>query len=545
MIIGVDMGTITKRQKVDGRFTYTAQIRIKRPDKITFNKTRTFAKESLAKEWIKRFEAEILVNPAILNPEVQVVSKTLEQFILQYLDEIGDEFANTKTSALKNLCIYDIAHKNAYALSRQDFSNFAIERRKGNPLEMLEGVAPSTVLKDLSHISSVLNHAELLWEQDVAHAKNELSHSLIGLKKARIVTKSKERDRLVTSEELHILTNHFYKGWKRVRNAIPMHLVMWLAIYTGRREGELCEMRLKDFDKKNSQWKIRDVKNPDGSKGNHKFAHLAPNALLIIEQLLEPSTRKRMLELGYSEELLLPVNVQTVSDYFRRACRLNGIEDLRFHDLRHEAATRYAEDGFTIPQLQTITLHSSWNSLKRYVNLRKRGERVDYQAAIDFAQKQYDNNYAKFASKQRYVSVADIADAEDVYSQMLTPDVINTEFAFMKGFLEKFMKSFRPTKSVKDTFKEKSNIQNVFAWNDVQQAFVVPYIQNAWENWFNDHGTIDWKQLPNDTTHFSVKGLDVLKIEQARVYKWENEIKKWFDITKFYDADISKLIKKN
>ena len=82
MIIGVDMGTITKRQKVDGRFTYTAQIRIKRPDKTTFNKTRTFAKESLAKEWIKRFEAEILVNPAILNPEVQVVSKTLEQFIL-------------------------------------------------------------------------------------------------------------------------------------------------------------------------------------------------------------------------------------------------------------------------------------------------------------------------------------------------------------------------------------------------------------------------------------------------------------------------------
>ncbi len=29
-----------------------------------------------------------------------------------------------------------------------------------------------------------------------------------------------------------------------------MHLVMWLAIYTGRREGELCEMRLDDFDKK-------------------------------------------------------------------------------------------------------------------------------------------------------------------------------------------------------------------------------------------------------------------------------------------------------
>ena len=251
-----------------------------------------------------------------------------------------------------------------------------------------------------------------------------------------------------------------------------------------------------------------------------------------------------MLELGYSDELLLPVNVQTVSDYFRRACRLNGIEDLRFHDLRHEAATRYAEDGFTIPQLQTITLHSSWNSLKRYVNLRKRGERLEYQTAIQFARQQYDDNYSKFALKQRYVSAADIADAEEAYSQVQTPDVINTEFSFIKEQLERFMKSFRPTKSVKDMYKEKSNIQNIFAWNDVQQSFVVPYIQNAWENWFNDNGAIDWEQLPNDTTHFSIKGLDVLKIENERVYKWEKEIEKWFDITKYFDADISNLIRK-
>lgn len=538
------MGTIAERTTADGKTRYRAQIRITRKGLPPFIKTRTFAKESLAKEWIKRLEAEILVNPAILNPEAVVVSKTLEQFITQYLNEISDEFADTKTAALKNICNYDIACKNAYTLSRQDFSSFAIERRKGNPIEMIDGVAPSTVLKDLSHISSVLNHAELVWGEDVAHAKNELSHSLIGLKKARIVTKSKERDRLITPEELHTLTNHFYKGWKRVRNAIPMHLVMWLAIYTGRREGELCEMRLDDFDRKNNQWKIRDVKNPDGSKGNHKYAHLEPNALLIIDELLEPSTRKRILELGYSDELLLPVNVQTVSDYFRRACRLNGIENLRFHDLRHEAATRYAEDGFTIPQLQTITLHSSWNSLKRYVNLRKRGERLDYPAAIQFAQQQYDENYSKFASKQRYVSASDIADAEEAYSQVEIPDTINTEYAFTKELLERFMKSFRPTKSIKDMYKEKSSIQNIFAWNDVQQCFVVPYIQNAWENWFTENNAIEWKQLPDDATHFSITGLDVLKVNSNGVCKWEKATEKWFDITKYFNLDSAKLIEK-
>lgn len=64
---------------------------------------------------------------------------------------------------------------------------------------------------------------------------------------------------------------------------------------------------------------------------------------------------------------------------------------MRFHDLRHEAATRYAEDGFTIPQLQTITLHESWNTLKRYVNLKKRGTRLEFEEAIRVAEDNYNS----------------------------------------------------------------------------------------------------------------------------------------------------------
>lgn len=251
-----------------------------------------------------------------------------------------------------------------------------------------------------------------------------------------------------------------------------------------------------------------------------------------------------MLELGYSDELLLPVNVQTVSDYFRRACRINGIEDLRFHDLRHEAATRYAEDGFTIPQLQTITLHTSWNSLKRYVNLRKRGLRLDYPSAIEFAQQQYDGNYSKFASKQRYVSATDIADTEEAYAQVEAPDSIKAEFSFVEVQLLEFVKKFRPTKSIVNSYKDKSNIKNIFAWNEIQQCFVVPYIQNAWEIWFKDNSSISWDQLLHDATHFSITGLDVFKLDNNRVHKWESKAELWFDITKYFDLNSAKLISK-
>ncbi|MDT1857649.1 tyrosine-type recombinase/integrase, partial [Acinetobacter baumannii] len=89
-----------------------------------------------------------------------------------------------------------------------------------------------------------------------------------------------------------------------------------------------------------SQWLVRDAKHPDGSEGNHKYAHFEPKAIELANKFLEHDTRKRILELGYSDQLLIPVNSRTVSVYFTRACNALEIEDLRFHDLRHEAATR-------------------------------------------------------------------------------------------------------------------------------------------------------------------------------------------------------------
>ena len=58
---------------------------------------------------------------------------------------------------------------------------------------------------------------------------------------------------------------------------------------------------------------------------------------------------------------------------------MHDIVDLRFHDLRHEALSRLGEDGYTVPQIQQVSLHESWDSLRRYVNMpARRGERVEF-----------------------------------------------------------------------------------------------------------------------------------------------------------------------
>ena len=67
---------------------------------------------------------------------------------------------------------------------------------------------------------------------------------------------------------------------------------------------------------------------------------------------------------------------------FRKACKLLGIDDLHFHDLRHEGCTRLAEKGMTIPQIQQVSLHDSWSSLERYVSVKVRKNIMDVEQVL-------------------------------------------------------------------------------------------------------------------------------------------------------------------
>jgi integrase len=397
------MGTVTKRVIKDGTIRYRAQIRITREGLPPFAESRTFSKISLANEWIKRREADIEINPAILQQEI-VQSMPLKILIKRYLEEVTG-FADNKSSALNHICTMPIAGKDVYTLLRQDFSEFAIARKNGD--DEKDGVAPATIKKDLSHIGTVLNHAELVWGLKLEQVIIEFEASRKGLTKARIIRKSIERDRLPTTEELQQLTDYFYKRWRRLRNTIPMHLVIWYAIYTCRRQDELCNLLITDYDEANQQWKLRDIKHPDGSEGNNKFGHLEPLAIDMIPEFLKPDVRERMALMDHDQRMLIPVQAQSVSSTFTRACQICGIEDLTFHDLRHEGATRLAENGFTIPQIQMVTLHESWNTLKRYVNMKKRGKRIDFREALANAEKRYDDYYSEWRTKQRYLSKMD------------------------------------------------------------------------------------------------------------------------------------------
>ena len=67
---------------------------------------------------------------------------------------------------------------------------------------------------------------------------------------------------------------------------------------------------------------------------------------------------------------VFPLSATALRGLWARACKRAGIEDLRFHDLRHEATSRFFEKGLNVMEVAAITGHKDLRMLQRYTHLR-------------------------------------------------------------------------------------------------------------------------------------------------------------------------------
>ena len=132
---------------------------------------------------------------------------------------------------------------------------------------------------------------------------------------------------------------------------------MWFAIHSARRQSEITSLLIDDNDDKTLTGIVRNLKHPTDRELFRRFKYSNEAWEIVRRQ-------------NHDEDRVFPFEPKTIGAAFTRACRMLEIEDLHFHDLRHEATSRLFEAGYSIVEVQQFTLHDSWGTLNRYTHLR-------------------------------------------------------------------------------------------------------------------------------------------------------------------------------
>ncbi len=223
------------------------------------------------------------------------------------------------------------------------------------------GAGPVTVSMDIGAIRLVVSHAAAVHGLQVKVEPIDLAR--IALKRLGLIGKSNERDRRPTDEELAQLFAHFDGN---ERQLIPMSRIIKFAVATAMRQEEICRVTWSDLNARTKMLTIRDRKDPRAKKGNDQRIPLLSVSGYDAFALIEEQRAIR----ANDDERIFPVNHKSISARFTRTCQELEIEDLHFHDLRHEGTSRLFEAGFAIHQVALVTGHKDWKMLRRYTHLR-------------------------------------------------------------------------------------------------------------------------------------------------------------------------------
>ena len=132
--------------------------------------------------------------------------------------------------------------------------------------------------------------------------------------------------------------------------------VVALAVCTGMRRSEILGLRGLDVDAANCRLLVPQTKNGEG-----RIVYLNQMALAVLASVPTPSKTTDLVFAGF--------NPEQVSMAFVRVCGKVGIEDFRFHDLRHTAASWLRMQGADIHTVAQLLGHKDLRMAARYQHL--------------------------------------------------------------------------------------------------------------------------------------------------------------------------------
>ena len=327
-----------------------AQIRIKVGGKVVHTEHQTFDRLPAANAWIKLRERE-LSQPGGLDA-ARSGDPFLSDVIDKYIKESRRDYGKTKKQVLATIKAAPIGKLRCSEIGSPEIMEFAKSI----------GGHPSTAGNYLSHLASVFAIARPAWGYPLD--KQAMDDARAVADRLGVIGRSSKRDKRPSLEELSSLMDYFsLYQIKNGKKAYPMQHLIAFGIFSTRRQEEITLLRWDDLNEEKATIIVRDMKHPGEKIGNDVRVDIPPEAMAIIQ--LQPR----------DGPLIFPFNPKTISSYFTRACKVLGIENLRFHDLRHDGISRLFELGKTIPQAACVSGHRSWVSLRRYTHIEQTGDK--------------------------------------------------------------------------------------------------------------------------------------------------------------------------
>jgi integrase len=305
--------------------------------------TKSFDKKSDASTWAREVEQQI--DKLHLPVDYGLLRKTtLHDVLVRYRDTVTptkrgqvQEHYRIEALLLQPLACLSLDKLTPRLIA--DFRDYRLQSVKGN-----------TVQRDLA----VIRHA-----LEVAIKEWGIPLSVNPVRQIRLPAGGRSRDRRLRPMEFDRLM-----AGCRQRQTPLLEPVIRFAVETGLRRGELLSLQWRDVDLGPGVVTVHETKN-----GHRRTIPLTPGALMVLAALPR------------NDERVFPTSGNAVRLGWERLKKQLGLVDLHFHDLRHEAISRFFEMGLSVPEVALISGHRDPRMLFRYTHVQAANVALKLKAA--------------------------------------------------------------------------------------------------------------------------------------------------------------------
>ena len=292
--------------------------------------SRSFHVRKDAEAWARQIEVQADRHDLPLDPKT-LQQVTLGQLVERYRDtvsvrKLGYEVERVVLNAFLR---HRICRKPLSEIGASDFASYRDER--------LMAIRASTLKRELAPLHNMFEIAKDEW--GLVLRENPL-------RKVRVSAGQQRRERRLKHGELDKLI----VGARVCRNPLVLPIVL-LAVETGMRRSEILSLQWENIDQQTRSLLIPHTKN-----GHSRILPLTDATSAILAMVPQIGDR------------VFPITSNAFRLAWDRVRRRAGIPDLHFHDLRHEAISRFFEKGLTVPEVALLSGHRDARMLFRYAH---------------------------------------------------------------------------------------------------------------------------------------------------------------------------------